>query len=112
MTLSVWRNGWNWELDCEHSTKIMESRELASGGGNDIRVEEHDRRVNIHMSNGTGDVSITHRTTQKLVEALVLSGEGEFLILQILEWKARREGLRYPTRWSELSERATEKETV
>ena len=106
MTLSVWRNGWNYELDCEHPTKIMDSRESASGyGGNRIRVEEHGRRVNIHMSNGTGDVSITHRTTQKLVEALVLSGEGEFLILQILEWKARREGLGYPTRWSMLNEK-------
>ena len=112
MTLSVAVNKYDRESGTSYPTNVMNKKEKASGGGNDIHVEGHDGRVNVCMSNGYGHVDITHRTTEKLVEALVLSGEGEFLILQILEWKARREGLRYPTRWSELSERATEKETV
>ena len=105
MTLSVWRDGWDNELGIEYPTKIMDSRELASGGGNDIRVEEHGRRVNVYMSNGTGYVDITATTTVKLIDALVDHPEGEFLILKILELKARNHGLTYPTRWSKLSEK-------
>ena len=67
MTLSVWRNGWNNELDIEYPTKIMDSREKASGGGNDIRVYYQNRRLNVSMRNGTGDVDITARTTNKLI---------------------------------------------
>ena len=107
MTLSVAVNKYDRESGTSYFANVMDSREKASGGGNDIHVEEHSGRVNVCMSNGYGHVEITHKTTEKLVEALVLNGEGEFLILQILEWKARRKGLTYPTRWARLTERET-----
>lgn len=105
MSLIVRRNGYYNELGIEIPKKIMDSREKASGNGNDIRVYYQDRRVNVSMSNGTGDVDITATTTVKLIDALVDHPEGEFLILKILELKARNHGLTFSTRWSKLSEK-------
>ena len=86
----------------------MDSREKASGGGNDIRVYYQNRRLNVSMRNGTGDVDITARTTNKLIDALVGHPDGEHLILRSLERKARREGLIFHDRWSILGDKQKE----
>ena len=111
MTLSVAINQYDFEHKISYPKNVMRSKE--QGGGNDIHVQEHSGRVNIHMSNSRGYVDITHRTSENLIHALVNDREGEFIILQFLELKAKsRQGLTYSNRWKRLTEKDTQCKTL